>query len=282
MGCDGGTIPKRDELVRTKRKPEQKDKTEDLIAKWKHCALSSNKLSPPIVSCELGRLYNKESIIEYLLDKESSPNGQLVKHIRSLRDLIELKLTEKNNSRSDDNKGAVGGEYVDVQDSRFICPVVGLEMNGVYKFCYLRSCGCVMSERALKEVKSDACHVCNKEFSQDDIIILNGNEHEIEDLTKRMQERREKAKEKKGKKRKGEAQQQCSSKKIETASTSGSSSSTNTKASANSILTEKAKKDYSVSRDPQASETYKSIFTTHESAKNKPKAHWVTFNPMYY
>lgn len=23
MGCDGGTIPKRDELVRTKKKPEQ-------------------------------------------------------------------------------------------------------------------------------------------------------------------------------------------------------------------------------------------------------------------
>ena len=25
MGCDGGTIPKRDELVRTKKKPEQVD-----------------------------------------------------------------------------------------------------------------------------------------------------------------------------------------------------------------------------------------------------------------
>lgn len=27
MGCDGGTIPKRDELVRTKKKPEQVLKT---------------------------------------------------------------------------------------------------------------------------------------------------------------------------------------------------------------------------------------------------------------
>lgn len=27
MGCDGGTIPKRDELVRTKKKPEQVDLT---------------------------------------------------------------------------------------------------------------------------------------------------------------------------------------------------------------------------------------------------------------
>ena len=28
MGCDGGTIPKRDELVKTKKKPEQ-------VTEWK-------------------------------------------------------------------------------------------------------------------------------------------------------------------------------------------------------------------------------------------------------
>ena len=33
MGCDGGTIPTRDELVRLKKKPEQKDKNSELIAK---------------------------------------------------------------------------------------------------------------------------------------------------------------------------------------------------------------------------------------------------------
>ena len=30
MGCDGGTIPRRDELVKVKKKPEQKDKDAEL------------------------------------------------------------------------------------------------------------------------------------------------------------------------------------------------------------------------------------------------------------
>lgn len=55
MGCDGGTIPTRDELVRVKKKPEQKDRKADLAAKWKHCAISQEKLQPPIVACGLGR-----------------------------------------------------------------------------------------------------------------------------------------------------------------------------------------------------------------------------------
>ncbi|KAG7226686.1 hypothetical protein INR49_023480 [Caranx melampygus] len=40
----------------------------------------------------------------------------------------------------------------------FICPVVGLEMNGKHRFCYLHTCGCVFSDRALKEVKTEICH----------------------------------------------------------------------------------------------------------------------------
>lgn len=35
MGCDGGTIPKRDELVRTKKKPEQVNCLKD-----DHCTFS--------------------------------------------------------------------------------------------------------------------------------------------------------------------------------------------------------------------------------------------------
>lgn len=93
MGCDGGTIPRRDELVKQKQKPEQKDKEADLIAKWQHCALSNNKLSTPIVACQIGRLYNKDAVIEYLLNKEAAHNSQVAKHIRSLKDVITLNLT---------------------------------------------------------------------------------------------------------------------------------------------------------------------------------------------
>lgn len=48
MGCDGGTIPRRDELVKNKKKPEERDKDADLAAKWQYCALSSTKLRLPV------------------------------------------------------------------------------------------------------------------------------------------------------------------------------------------------------------------------------------------
>lgn len=43
----------------------------------------------------------------------------------------------------------------------------------------------------------------------------------------------------------------------------------------------KVKDNYSVSKDPKASEVFKSIFTTHKSASEQDRAHWVTYNPFY-
>ena len=57
MGCDRGTIPKRHELVKTAKRPEQKDRDMDRSAKWSDCALSQQSLIPPIMTCELGKLY---------------------------------------------------------------------------------------------------------------------------------------------------------------------------------------------------------------------------------
>jgi hypothetical protein len=295
MGCDGGTIPRRDELVKTKKKPEEKDKQADSIGKWKYCSLSSEKLRKPIVSCELGRLYNKEAIIHYLLEKDTNPNA-IVKHVRSLKDVKELNLTEKFNY---EERTVENGQYVDILDSKFICPVVGLEMNGKYKFCYLRECGCVLSERALREVRSDVCHKCDKPYDEQDIIIINGTEEEIKQQKAKMEERRAKEKlEKKAKKRKNEEDSKEGVKEAKKCSTSTSSVGTSitstssktsdpsslktTKNSTSILLTDKAKSSYSVAKDESASEVYKSIFTSHKSAKNKPKAHWVTFNPLYF
>src|SRR5699024_2468204 len=112
--------------VRTKKKKEEKDKKADLVAKWKYCAISSNKLTKPIVSCELGRLYNKDAVIEFLLNKEA-PNSSLLSHIRNLRDIVTLKLTLK---QGFEEKDTAGDQESDVQDSKYVCPVVGVEMNG--------------------------------------------------------------------------------------------------------------------------------------------------------
>ena len=43
----------------------------------------------------------------------------------------------------------------------------------------------------------------------------------------------------------------------------------------------KIRPSYSVAKDPNASEVYKSLFTTHNKARNQTKAHWVTYNPFY-
>ena len=36
-----------------------------------------------------------------------------------------------------------------------------------------------------------------------------------------------------------------------------------------------------VQEDASKSEVYKSIFSSHATALNKPKGHWVTFDPRY-
>lgn len=55
MGGDGGSIPRRVELVRSKQKKENVGKVAVDAAKWKHCALSQQPLRQPIVACQLGR-----------------------------------------------------------------------------------------------------------------------------------------------------------------------------------------------------------------------------------
>ncbi|KAJ7392394.1 Protein RTF2 [Desmophyllum pertusum] len=312
MGCDGGTIPKRDELVRMKKKPEQVDKNYELNAKWFHCALSQAELRSPIVCCELGNLYNKEAVLEYLLDK-SSVTSDVASHIRSLKDVKELKLSI---NPAFEHKSTVeqADSYLDFQACRFICPVVGIEMNGRYKFCFLWKCGCVFSERALKEVPSTVCNKCGKPFSDEDIVMINGSEEEVGSLRAKMEERRQKTKlEKKAKKTKisetttstngessgsslnGESCKDSPEKPAKRAktehmlSTSGSASSDvkvsgaklNGAASSKGKLSELSKHK-TVAEDPKASKVYKSLFSS--SHKGRPKhllSNWVTHHSYH-
>lgn len=326
MGCDGGTIPRRDELVRTKKKPEQKDKNAETVARWKHCALSQNPLRKPIVACEMGKLYNKEAVIEHLLNKNNT-STEVAGHIKKLSDVKELNLTEKAGFEAKSNHK--GDEYVDFNDSRYICPVTGVEMNGRQRFYILWKCGCVVSERAIKEVKSETCHKCGKPFEENDVIIINGSDEESEALREKMTERRRLAKlEKKKKKCESNVGPDAKKIKIEPGelnmngvsngnsaltngtseeiksvsdvkikvepgvckpSTSGVSSVKHTngkkdlpQGEKHVVLPEKAKANYSIAKDPSATEAFKSLFTSHPSAKKQDKAHWITHNPLYF
>ncbi|XP_034950409.1 replication termination factor 2-like [Chelonus insularis] len=306
MGCDGGTIPRRDELVRLKKKPEQKDKNAELAFKWKHCTIKQLPLQSPIVSCSLGKLYSKEAVIEGLLDRSILPESAV--HIKTLKDVKSLNLTP--NPAYDDAKIEKGDDYSH-NKSPYICPVIGLEMNGKYKFCFLWTCGCVMSERALKQVKTTVCHQCQTPFESSDVVIMNAEGDDLNLMIENMQTRKTKNKsnKKSSKKRANADSQQVeeekdqlddvmkanktlndskpSSKKIKTEGVMNDSTSCSSIGSTSKNIEpqdpafKKIKDNYSVAKDPNASEVLKSIFTSHKSAKEQTKAHWVTYNPFY-
>lgn len=184
----------------------QKDKDAERQFRWKHCALTQQRLQQPIVMCGLGRLYAKQNVIEALLDKEKMTDA--CAHIKSMKDIKNLNLTS--NPAYDETK--------DDKSSPYICALIGLEMSGQFRFVALWTCGCVFSERALKEVKDRVCSVvsihakdrsserfantknifatlqCQTPYTDDDIVILNGTEDEIEQMRVKMEARNARAK----------------------------------------------------------------------------------------
>ncbi|XP_076125384.1 replication termination factor 2 [Alosa pseudoharengus] len=289
MGCDGGTIPKRHELVKGPKKVEKVDKSAELAARWKYCALSQEKLRRPIVACDLGRFYNKDAVIEYLLDKSAErPNTEVATHIRGIKDVKELNLTD--NPAWDGESNTKGDRYEALHRAMFICPVVGLEMNGKHKFSFLQTCGCVFSERALKEVKTEICHKCGDPFQEGDLVVLNGTNEEVEKLKLRMEEKRAKAKAaKKSKKSKvsemvsksedSEAAGPSNSASNSTLSSTSSDPSKTTKPSSTTVGSKRSVQDM-----VDKSETYKSLFTSHSSAKRSKDqiSNWVTHTPYHF
>lgn len=189
MGCDGGSIPRRNEVVKSKNKDETGDKHAALAAKWHFCHISGLPLAKPIVACQLGYLYNKDRLIEHLLEARLGSQTPIT-HLKSLKDVKELKLVEKLDSGSNNHQISAGKEKFRAQ---YVCPISGLDMNGKYKFYYSMKCGCVISEKAIKEVPDyGICILCQSSYDPKlDLIIINGNEDEVEEMTKKIQIRKE-------------------------------------------------------------------------------------------
>lgn len=118
-------------------------------------------------------MYNKISILEYLVDPESiSPKQkELVDHIKSRRDIVEL------NSKS--------------SDDGIICPITGdiLGQTGG-KFGYIIECGDLFSIRSLKELenKDNNCPICDLKFNDQDLIIIGAKDKDLIKQEKRMNE----------------------------------------------------------------------------------------------
>lgn len=302
-----------------KKKKEVLDKNQELAATWRHCALSHNLLRSPIVACEKGKLFNKEAVLEFLLDRGDNEAAQ---HIRTLKDVKQLNLTPNPAFKDFGKEALIGGDSIDYGNAMFICPVIGLEMNGRWRFVFYWRCGCVVSEKAFHELKSDKCHKCGQEFEREDVIAINGNSEDVAKMETNMATRREKAKmEKKNKKKRRieEAEEAvkreaeglppikiekqaeegiaAAIKELRQSTSGGVTDKTDTKDKSKDKSKDKGKQSShskakttssdgkaksTVQDDPTKSEVYKSLFTSHKDAVNQPKAHWVTMNPGYY
>ncbi|KAF8819554.1 hypothetical protein IE077_000839 [Cardiosporidium cionae] len=155
MGGDGGSIPKRSDMVRTvgykfirnlggmgyspnvqiKRGNEQFSRNELRNLRWSRCSISQNPLRRPIVVCRLGNLYNKETVLSRLLEKNLPPQAQHIKSLRDIRELVDVKINSKTGF--------------------LVCPISLLELEGGVKGYCIWTCGCVISQRALENIPED-------------------------------------------------------------------------------------------------------------------------------
>ncbi|KJH42523.1 hypothetical protein DICVIV_11480 [Dictyocaulus viviparus] len=296
MGADGGTIPKRCELVKKKKKVEKLDKSVRNATKWKNCQLSQQPLKKPIIACRYGRLYNKETVIEAILTKTIA-NYAVASHIKGLKDFKELRLKENKDFKGEEVKG---DEYLDINQASFIidvfdaqfqseylCPVTSLPMNGINSFVVNWKCGCVFSEKALQEVKSDRCHGCSGPWDPQESVVLNPSDELLDQYKKRIFDERA---EKKIKKKIDESKSNLhksnnETKAIVSCHTKELDNSNRKRVDKSKDAMKKVEKRKAVSDiqlDPTKSDAYKKLFTTCEEAKNKPSQHWVTYNPLYY
>ncbi|RSM00788.1 hypothetical protein CEP52_008910 [Fusarium oligoseptatum] len=144
MGNDGGSIPKRRELVKNAaRAPTVSElkatALESLAHAWAHCALSGEPLDlDTVVSDWRGRLYNYEAILKRL--------------DASLRDVAKLKVSKNGD--------------------KWVCPISMKELGPAVKAVYLVPCGHVFADVAMKEIQEQACPECGVEFSEDNIITI--------------------------------------------------------------------------------------------------------------
>lgn len=159
---------------------------ESAIAEWTSCAITQEPLKPPVVTDELGYLMNKQRLLESMLSKTLDRRFAHIKSIK--KDVQWCKLTlsahgssSSSSSRSSSSSVSKAAKSRDLEEKTgssevvaakadptrvviFHCPITMLPANGKYRFVAIRGCGCVLSERAVKEVPSDVCLLCGRKW----------------------------------------------------------------------------------------------------------------------
>jgi hypothetical protein len=208
MGNDGGSIPKRRELVkeaaRNKTTTEMKEsQAEQQEYYWTTDPITNEPLEAPIVSDCNGRLYKKESVLKVLTGDESINKDEAEKAtagaIKTLKDVIEVKFEADATSNGEK---AANGE----KKHQWICPITNKPLGPGSRAVYLVPCGHAFSSAAIKEVADEKCLQCGEAYAPNDVIpIVPTNEEDVARLVLRMKTLKDKGLThslKKGKKRK--------------------------------------------------------------------------------
>ncbi len=156
MGNDGGSIPKRVDMVRFKKKEVKAD--DELLNKPRgiSCALSKTPFQQPLCIDRLGSIFNYELILRSLLKHQLPPQFC---HIARLKDIRKI-------------------QYQEAEDRQWViqCAITKQPYNGNSRFFVNWGCGCVISQKAYHELaKGDKgnCYVCQKKQDGPDMVSLN-------------------------------------------------------------------------------------------------------------
>jgi len=73
--------------------------------------------------------------------------------------------------------------------NRIVCPITCLDLDGGVQGILIWSCGCVLSERAMKNVRTEGscCLCCGKNYSPADVIPLIPSKEQAVELMKALQ-----------------------------------------------------------------------------------------------
>lgn len=75
-------------------------------------------------------------------------------HIRKLKDVVDLNLAVNPDYTPKYTGDSANYWQQDILGGKYICPITKEVVGGKTHFCYLRTCGCVMAEKAIKEIPS--------------------------------------------------------------------------------------------------------------------------------
>lgn len=221
MGLDGGTIASRTDILRGSswdvanasrgrgqassrggaigtsyvHESERVERGDARACRTGACALTGETLDVSggdVVACELGALYNKAAMLEFLLARQGrftseaatyryanlkSRSGcdEATRHLKSSRDFMDVKLTRASEG-----------------DGRFECPIRGIKAGGKTRvdFVAMRPCGCVLSAAAAK-LGGETCAVCDAATTGKPQPILPEDEETIRELREKLEQRQE-------------------------------------------------------------------------------------------